>query len=81
MIKVDESIIGKTACVLKKSIVSSEVICEKSVITAYMAEQFGTRVRVKIRFQDGRWEYAENVFYPEDEEAEIKRFLSKYGVK
>ena len=81
MIQVHEGIIGKVGCVLGLNYLSDKVDCKKAFITAYMVERFGTGIKAKVRFHDGRWEYVENVFFPEEEAAERKRFEEKYGKK
>lgn len=81
MIAINESIIGKEACVLRLSVISADIVCKKDTIKAYMVERVEAKVRTKIRFKDGRWEEAERVFYPEDEAAERKKFAEKYGGK
>lgn len=81
MIEVNESIIGKNACVLHRSVASEAIVCKTEVITAYMVDRIEMKLFKKIRFKDGRWEDAERVFYPEDEAAERKKFAEKYGGK
>lgn len=78
-ISVCEDLIGKKVCYLSRNIVSRDVVCKTHTVTAYMVLKEQNRLRTKVRLDNGKWEYASNLFYPQDETAARARFVEKFG--
>lgn len=81
MIVVNESIIGKEACELIKSIATGKPVCMTRRITGYLVERDSERggTKTSIRFHDGTWVDASRVFFAKDYEAEYRKFVARYG--
>lgn len=81
MLAVDQSLIGKEACELVKSIVTGKPFCKTRRITGYLVEQDRENggIKASIRFHDGAWVDVSRVFFAKDYEAEYKKFVAKYG--
>lgn len=81
MLAVDQSLIGKEACELVKSVITGKPFCKTRRITGYLVEQDRENggIKVSIRFHDGAWVDATHVFMPKDYEEEYKKFVAKYG--
>lgn len=81
MLAVDESLIGKEACELIKSIVTGKPFCKTRRITGYLVERDDEHggIKATIRFHDGAWVDASRVFFAKDYESEYQKFVAKYG--
>ena len=81
MLAVDQSLIGKEACELVKSVITGKPFCKTRRITGYLVEQDRENggIKASIRFHDGAWVDATHVFMPKDYEEEYKKFVAKYG--
>ena len=74
-IQADRSLIGQDGCVIYRSIVSGDVLCQTEKITGYLVE----KDRISIRFASGKWVDAEHVCAPKDTERIKKEFIEKFG--
>jgi len=78
-ISVSEELIGKKVCYIYRSVASREIKCATHTVTGYMVFKEQGQIRTKIRLNNGEWEYANNLFYPEDEAVARLQFVEKFG--
>ncbi len=79
-IVIDENVIGSVVCTLQRSIISDEIVCKKHQVTAYMVRKdYECGVYARVCLDNGTWWNAEDVFRPENEAAERKKFLERHG--
>lgn len=78
-VSVCEELIGKKVCYIYKSVASGQISCATHTVTGYMVAKEQGKIRARVRLNNGAWEYASNLFYPEEEAVARARFVEKYG--
>lgn len=78
---IDISIIGQTVCFLRKSMVSDLLVCHTHKVTGYMVEKGEDDIYACVRLDNGAWEKASNLFYPEEEAFARRRLEEKLKTK
>ncbi len=74
---IDRSIIGQTVCYLAKSVVSENIVCHTHKVTGYMVEKGEDGIYACVRLDNGEWEKASHLFYPEEEGLARRRLEEK----
>ncbi len=74
---IDRSIIGQKVCYLEQSVVSDTVHCRTAKVTGYMVEKFDGNIIARVRLDNGVWERASRLFYPEEEGLARRRLEEK----
>ncbi len=77
-ISVSEDLIGKKVCYVHVSVVTGNILSDTRTVTAYMVLKEMGKLRAKVRLDNGAWEYAKNLYYPQDEEKAIAGFKARF---